>query len=487
MNIVWFKRDLRIVDQPALAMAINHGPIIPLVIIEPELWEQPDLSYRHFKFYRDCLKSLQTQLADHGYDLHIEIGDARSVLSNYHEKLRFTQLFSTQETWNGWTYERDKTIHDFCKANRITWHEPTQNGVIRRLKNRDGWAKHWQDFMNQPYPNIKNKSPIPPSGIIPNAKDIGHPIDDNLDIQEGGTQQANNLLHSFLFTRGKPYTKAMSSPVSAFDACSRLSAHIAFGSISIREVTQKTHQRYDELKALPKTPDVKLWKSAMRSFLGRLHWHCHFIQKLEDDPSMEFQSLHSMYRPLDDAPLEPSLYEHWKNGSTGFPLVDACMRALHQTGWLNFRMRAMVMSIATHHLGLPWRPCALYLATQFTDYEPGIHYSQCQMQAGRTGINTIRIYNPIKQSMDQDPDGIFIRRWVPELRNVPSSGVHQPWHYGHKQPIVDEKLAREQASKRLYSVRKQPYFRDEASNIVKKHGSRRRIKKAPNQLKLNLE
>ena len=145
------------------------------------------------------------------------------------------------------------------------------------------------------------------------------------------------------------------------------------------------------------------------------------------------------------------------------------------------------MSIATHHLGLPWRPCALYLATQFTDYEPGIHYSQCQMQAGRTGINTIRIYNPIKQSMDQDPDGIFIRRWVPELRNVPSSGVHQPWHYGHKQPIVDEKLAREQASKRLYSVRKQPYFRDEASNIVKKHGSRRRIKKAPNQLKLNLE
>ena len=156
---------------------------------------------------------------------------------------------------------------------------------------------------------------------------------------------------------------------------------------------------------------------------------------------MEFESLHSMFRYLDNAPKNQNVFNQWAQGTTGFPLVDACMRALIQTGWLNFRMRAMLMSVGTHHLQLPWRDCALFLARQFIDYEPGIHYSQCQMQAGRTGINAIRIYNPIKQGIDQDPEGIFIRKWVPELSNL----------------------------------------------ILHKHGSRRRLKKSPNQLKLNLK
>ena len=147
---------------------------------------------------------------------------------------------------------------------------------------------------------------------------------------------------------------------------------------------------------MPKSPQKKEWQSALRSFLGRLRWHCHFIQKLEDEPQRLFIA------PNDEgfgySPFNSVFFDHWKNGTTGFPMVDACMRALRATGWLNFRMRAMVMSVGAHHLQLPWRTCALYLATQFVDYEPGIHYSQCQMQAGRTGINAIQFTTPLNKA-----------------------------------------------------------------------------------------
>jgi deoxyribodipyrimidine photolyase len=117
----------------------------------------------------------------------------------------------------------------------------------------------------------------------------------------------------------------------------------------------------------------------------------------------------------------------WQAGRTGYPLVDACLRSLVATGWLTFRMRALVVSFASYSLWLHWRPTGLFLARHFLDFEPGIHWSQLQMQSGTTGINTLRIYNPTKQALEQDPGGVFIRRWVPELAGVPSVFVHMPW------------------------------------------------------------
>ena len=253
--------------------------------------------------------------------------------------------------------------------------------------------------------------------------------------------------------------------------------HLAFGTLSMREVFNAALEREAELAALHK-PNCGRWPSAMRSFTGRLRWHCHFMQKLEDEPRIEFENLHSAYDGLREHSFNRDLFDAWASGMTGYPLVDASMRALTATGWLNFRMRAMLMSFASYHLWLHWREPALHLARLFTDYEPGIHYSQAQMQSGTTGINTVRIYNPLKQSHDQDPDGVFIRRWVPELRDMPLEAIHTPWIApsrlnGYPMPVVDERTARKQAADRIYGLRRSRAHGPEADAIQEKHGSRR--------------
>ncbi len=213
----------------------------------------------------------------------------------------------------------------------------------------------------------------------------------------------------------------------------------------------------------------------MSSFNSRLHWRDHFIQKLEDEPEIEFRSFAAAYDGIRTQPTQPDWLDSWATGNTGYPLIDACMRALDATGWINFRMRALLVSFACFDLWLDWRPVGTHLARLFVDYEPGIHWSQLQMQAGTTGINTLRIYNPTKQAIDQDPDGTFIRRWVPELRDVPTPWIHQPWTLpgsGFPPPIVDHTAAANEAKAIMYAIRKQPETRAQADAVQHKHGSR---------------
>ena len=305
--------------------------------------------------------------------------------------------------------------------------------------------------------------------------------------QPGGRRAGERTLESFLNERGARYHLEMSSPLSAQDSCSRLSAHLAWGTLSVREVLQATRRRRAEVKRHPAAGDQP-WRRALAAFEGRLHWHCHFMQKLESEPRIEFENLHRAMDGLRDEACDDERLAAWATGQTGWPLVDACMRALHHTGWINFRMRALLMSVASYHLWLHWREPALHLARLFVDYEPGIHYSQAQMQSGTTGINTARIYNPVKQSRDQDPVGKFIRRWVPELADVESPWIHTPWQMpydvqqkagcfigkSYPAPLVDHEQAARQARALLYAQRRGAEARRESRDIFERHGSRKR-------------
>lgn len=483
MQIVWFKRDLRIHDHACLVSAAQSGPVLPLYIFESELWQQPDMSLRHYSFLIESLQELEEELKRIGLILVVKVGFAVDVLEEISRRHPVQALWSHQETGNGWTYERDKAVKSWCKSKNIQWNEPVQNGVIRRLKDRDGWAAKWYKFMNEPV--IPSPKPFSircvyePSDTLPKLSTLNlEPIPIGQQ-QRGGRIRGIELLDSFLYRRGEGYTKEMSSPITAVTSCSRISAHLAFGTLSIREVFQACEKRHREICEIPYYLRGG-WSSAIRSFAARLRWHCHFIQKLEDEPAIEFQNMHPSYNGMRENEFNEHYFEAWKSGKTGFPMIDACMRALIATGWINFRMRAMLISFASHHLWLHWRRPALYLAQLFTDYEPGIHYSQVQMQSGTTGINTIRIYNPIKQGFDQDSEGEFIKTWIPELQRMHPLFIHTPWEFvfdkgGYPMPIVDEVAARKRAADKLYGLRKNSEEHASISQeIVKKHASRKR-------------
>ncbi len=489
LTVVWFKRDLRIVDHAPLTQAARDGRVVPLYIVEPVFWRQPDASARQWSFCRESLVELDASLAARGAWLVLRIGDATAVLEALRQQLGDFHLTSHQETGNAWTYARDRRVAIWARMQGIPWTEVAQHGLVRGLKGRDGWARRWDRLMAEtPLPPPERLHPVEGVGgeTLPTAQQLGLTAESCPSRQAGGRTPGLTLLRTFIDLRGARYHKEMSSPNTAYDACSRLSAHFAAGTVSMREVTQATLQRIAAVKALP-AEERGTWLSALRAFHGRLHWHCHFMQKLEDQPSLEFENQHPAYNGLREGAFDEVRFSAWTEGRTGFPFVDACMRALVETGWINFRMRAMLAAVAAYHLWLHWRQPALHLARMFVDYEPGIHYPQMQMQSGTTGINTPRIYNPVKQSFDQDPEGAFIHRFVAELRNVPALAIHQPWRMSpleqrdagcvigidYPAPIVDHTAAARLARDRIWAVRRGADYRQQADAIQERHGSRK--------------
>ena len=479
MQIVWFKRDLRVFDNEAFKKACGIGPILPLYIFEKDLWKNSPMSMKHYIFLKQSLDDLNNNLEKLGQTLIIEKNNVIEVFKEYKEKYNIKTVWSHQETWNHWVKQRNNKLSAWFSSNNIRWIEVVQNGVIRNLKSREGWAKKWNSRMNKKIFSdvIQLKKTSDKMYKIPAHKEFGLKEEKNMNFILGGRKEGLKLLESFLYDRSKNYSIEMSSPITAIESCSKLSAHISFGTLSIKEIFQMANKRIEILKN-NYSKENKVWIKSIRSFLKRLHWHCHFIQKLEDDPTIEFKNMHSLYDGLREEEFNDKFFFAWKNGITGFPFLDACMRSLKVNGWINFRMRAMLMSFASYHLWLHWKHTADFLATLFIDYEPGIHYTQSQMQSGTTGINSIRIYNPIKQGKDHDPEGLFIKKWIPELSNIPKKDIHTPWLSkiklkNYPLPIVDESTARKEAAKKIYNVRNSKKFKEESKNIYLKHGSRK--------------
>jgi len=495
MILWWIKKDFRVSDNPALSHALQADePVLAIFILEPSAMQALDTSARHVDAQLQAFKYLRRVVRACGGEcclIHDEVIPALDRLKDLAPQL--SSITSHEEIGFLRTYERDKAVQRWCDKHAVIWTELAQTGVIRRLRDRDKRTELWREWMSDgplvaPTDDKLRalRVPEPIMALWPghqrrwSARDYGckqaTPLTETATrkCQPVSEVSARKVLRDFLDHRSIAYSGGISSPNTAFRAGSRLSVHLAWGTITGREVYQHITDRLAELKD-DNSVQSKQFKKSLRAFLSRLHWRDHFIQRLESAPDMELRPLNTAYEALSTNDNAEYL-DAWIAGRTGFPMVDACIRCAHTTGFLNFRMRCLITSTAVHSLRLDWRDILWPMAQWWTDYEPGIHVAQLQMQSGVVGINTLRVYSPAKQMADHDPDARFIRRWIPELADVPVETIlsHQANPTSaYIQPLVNWSEATAAMKADYYAIRRSAVTKKLAEGVLDKHGSRK--------------
>jgi len=456
-TVVWHRKHLRIDDQLAVTRAVADADVVcPLFVFDPTFYTDRGLACdARIRFLHEAVASLNRLYAtapapvvtrtpsdsrsrvNEAMDAHqaissetperdaplaspdepgltIGYGDPVTLLSRFVDAGWEIVTMATPTSRYG--KRRDERARRAC-GDAITF--VSGDGLVRgREWPRENWAEHIESWLHgtQHAPDWDERDATKltiDTGVSPASVDGAFDITPTKRKVPTGTHRAAvDRLVSFI-DRVQAYPEHISAPQKAREGASGLSPFLNFGLLSVRQVYQAVTERAPSCRG-------------RKMYTDRLVWNLHYNQKLVDWPGWTDTAVNPVFEGYNEDRHDPALVEAWKNGRTGFPMVDASMRCLAETGWLNFRMRAMCASFFTHVLQQPWWIGADWYHHHLIDSDVGINYTQWQSQAGLIGKPSQRVYNPRKQVRDQDPDGEWITEWVPELTPLPSQFFDRP-------------------------------------------------------------
>ena len=461
--IVWYRNDLRIHDHPALAQAIEDADqVIPVFILDDTLLFGDRSSSNRNRFLLECLDDLKQSLSDRGGNLYIRHGRAEEELQQLAKEANATTIYYTTE-YNPYAINRDKiAITNLAKHNievrafdgRLIVDDlqalRTKAGTVHKI-----FTPFWRNWQTIPRRDIidtpqKITSPANISvGVLPALKDMTKEAQLSSDVIPGGETHARQRLNEFLATDINDYH--MTNNNVAKNGTSRLSPYLHFGCLSVREIEM----------ILPDSEGARAWHR-------QLCWRDFYHYVLFYSPDNMNREVQEKYRNLSWS-NDKNLLQTWKDGRTGYPIVDAAMRQLKNEGWMHNRARLIVGSFLTKDLWIDWRLGEHYFMTMLLDGDDANNNGNWQWIAS-VGVDPApvfrRLYNPASQQKNYDPNGLYVRRFVPELLNVPDKYLSQPWTMpeqvqrdtgciigtDYPAPIVDHTQARLAALEQFYSA-----------------------------------
>jgi len=452
----------------------RYGKVLPLYIHEPEMIQQPDVSRQHQAFIHETLAELDEEIKSIGGELLQLVGGAVECLSRLDKLVPITRICTHRETTQAVQFQRDVAVRQWCRSHDVEMMEFEQNGVARGSQKRLSFPEYFSASAKATLKDPRGKDLSSRFEPPPMANDDLSTIpmaegSDKPGRQRGGRSQAETLLRSFFNARNlNRYPYQLSSPNTAFDGCSRLSVYLAYGIISDRSVFQAVDQVITDASQRLPAGDFEKLQDRARFYLDRLMWRRQYIQTFEDNPKLETECPLSQFNGVREAEFNADYFEAWKQGRTGVPYIDAGIRCLHHCGYANMRLRATLVSFASVNLWLPVTEVAEYLATQFLDYDPSVHFSIHHIVAGTSDFDGLMVYDPMKQALDHDVDGAFIRSYLPELKDLSGAEIHnlavtanhlspiaeREGYTPYPAPIVDCRASAKIAKQRIHDLKK---------------------------------